>query len=105
MQPPVPYPHAQQTKSLFMGSEAIGPNMVGYFLTWSALKIAAQILIQNDPEGFSNLNYFGHFCWFIVHPGVPQLNLPRSGLFTFMKVPGIGPNLIPKLFPSTLLKS
>lgn len=56
MHPAVPYPHAQQTKSFFMGSEAIGPNIVGYFLTWSALKTAAQILIQKDPEGFYSLN-------------------------------------------------
>ena len=33
VQPPVPSPQAQHTKSFFMESEAIGPKMSGYLLT------------------------------------------------------------------------
>jgi hypothetical protein len=69
------------------------------------LKTAAQILIQYEPVDFYNLSYFGHFCWLIVQPGTPQLNLPKSGLSTRMNVPAMGPNFTPKLLPSTLLKS
>lgn len=105
MHPPVPYPHAQHTKSFFIGSDAIGPKIFGYFLTCSALKTAAQMLMQYEPLDFYNLSSLGHFCWLMVQPGLPQLNFPKSGLFTLMKVPGIGPNLTPKLLPSTLLKS
>ncbi len=61
--------------------------------------------MQYEPVDFYNLNYLGHLDWLIVHPGVPQLNFPKSGLLTFIKVPGIGPNLTPTLFPSTLLRS
>lgn len=43
--------------------------------------------------------------WLNVHEGDPQLNFPRSGLSTRMKVPGMGPNRTLRLFPSTLLKS
>ena len=63
------------------------------------------MLKHEGPDSVSNWSYFGQRVWLIVQEGLPQLNLPKSGLSTLINVPGIGPKLTPKLFPSTLLRS